>query len=125
MSIEVLGEARSAQAQKRLWHYTTHSPALRVCIDVNMNQDRCHNWMAYYGDLKMKVSQTRKSGMITSGAQKLGYEEEIKHLQRTLRTIQESPMEYEMCVLQRYLSLCNRVFHNSLQLPSDVCVPHH
>lgn len=78
--------------------FTAVTPSTRGLSTLNMNQDRCHNWTAYYVDLKNKVAQTRKSGMITSSAQKLGYEEEIKQLQRTLRTMQESPMEYEMCV---------------------------
>lgn len=55
------------------------------------------NWPHHYEDLKRKTQSTRKTGAAVSKLQLLEFDERWNGLDKALKTIQEAPMEYEVC----------------------------
>jgi hypothetical protein len=60
-------------------------------------EEQASNWTHYYAELKGKTQSIRKSGVAISALQHLELDESWKKLQRSLKTIQDAPMEYEIC----------------------------
>lgn len=53
-------------------------------------------WQDNYNELKHKTQKLKITGLSISKEEQLNLTEDMKRLNRSLKTIQDSPMEYEM-----------------------------
>lgn len=73
-------------------------------------EEQATNWTHYYDVLKKKTQSIRKSGVAISKVQHQELDENWDKLQRSLKTIQDAPMAYEICtseIARRILILEN------------------
>lgn len=62
-------------------------------------------WINNYENVKSQIQVKRKTGLPVSPNETKQIIESIQKLEKDLKTIQESPMEYEMLVLFLWLDL--------------------